>query len=107
MQGSANSPRLAFEYPPERMVCDESSGVGQVAGCHHVPYAFDDFASGGEPQGCAAVEVGNLVGQRSAQLQAQEVREELVVPKPGPFRVEGDNECVRFLELKQRALRAS
>ena len=52
------------------------------------------------------MEVRNLVAQRSAQLEAQEVRQQLVVAKPGALSVERHNKRVGFLQFQQHLLRA-
>ena len=75
--------RLPVEHQPERVVCDQPGGIGPVAGREHVPHGLDDLPVVGEPPRGPAVEVGNLIGQRSAELQAQEIRQQLVVAKPG------------------------
>ena len=52
------------------------------------------------------MEVRNLLGQPSAELQAQEIRQELVVAKPGALGVQRHDERVGVLQLQQRPLRA-
>ena len=59
-----------------------------------------------EPPGGASVQVGNLVGCGSSELEAQEVREQLVVAKPSALRIERDDESVGVLELEQEPLAA-
>ena len=49
----------------------------------------------------SAVEIRDLVGYRSAQVEAQEVFEQLVVTEPFALRIDRDDECVGVLELEQ------
>ena len=80
--------RLPVEHPTERVVSDEAGGIGPVAGREHVPHRLDDLAVVGEPPGGPAVEVGNLVGKSSAELEVQEIRQQVVVAKPRARRVD-------------------
>ena len=68
-------------------------------GLNHVPVVR-------EPLRGAAVQVRNLVGMCSPELQAQEVRQKLVIAKPGALSVQRNDERVRVLELQQHPLRA-
>ena len=67
---------------------------------------FDDLAVISEPVCGLAVEFRNLTGQRSTELQAQEIREKLVVAKPGSLSVERHDEGVGVLQFQQYLLRA-
>jgi hypothetical protein len=53
------------------------------------------------------MELGHLVGERSTQLEAQEVGKQLVVAKPGSLPVQRDDERVRVLQLEQDSLRVA
>ena len=88
------------------MVCDQPGGIGPVAGRERVSHGLDDLPVVGEPPCGPAVEVGNLIGQRSAELQAQEIRQKLVVAKPGALSVERHDERVGVLQFQQHLLRA-
>ena len=52
------------------------------------------------------MQFGYFFGQRTAQLQPQELPEQLVVAKPRPLRVQRHHKRVGVLELQQDPLRA-
>ena len=60
----------------------------------------------GEPLGSGVVQPGNRIGLRPPELQAKEIREQLVVAEPRPLRVEREDEGVRVLKLEQYPLRS-
>src|SRR5207248_11506348 len=61
-----------------------------------------------EPPGGPTMEVRNLIGldKTSAELQAQEIRQEMVIAEPGALGVQRYDERVGVLQLQQRPLRA-
>ena len=88
------------------MIREQPRRVRPVACREHVSHGLDGLPLVSEPPRGPAVEVRNLVGQRSAELQSQEIRQKLVVAKPGALSVERHDERVRFLQFQQHLLRA-
>jgi hypothetical protein len=88
------------------VVCHEPSGIRPVAGREPVSHGVDDLPAVGEPSRGPAVQIRNLRRQGSAKLQVQEVRQQLVVAKPGALSVERDDKCVGFLQFQEHLLRA-
>ena len=88
------------------MVGEQPGRVGPVARRLGVPDGVDHLAMLGEPRGGPPVQRRHLFGQRPAQLQPQEIREQVVVAKPRALGVERDDERVRVLELQQDPFRA-
>ena len=106
LQDCPDCARLPVEHPLERVVRDQPSGIRPVARRDQVPYRIDDLPLVGEPPRGPAVQVRNLLGGRPAKFQAQEVRQELVVPEPGALTVERDDERVGVLQRQQHLLGA-
>ena len=98
--------RLTVERQAERMVGQQPGRVGPVARRLGVPDGLDHLAVLVEPPGGPQVQRRHLLGQRPAQLQPEEIREQVVVAKPGPFGVQGHDKRVRVLELQQDPFRA-
>jgi hypothetical protein len=42
----------------------------------------------------------HLIGQRPAQLQPQQIREQVMVAEPGPLGVQRDHERVRLFQVQ-------
>ena len=61
----------------------------------------------GEPAGGDLVQRGNLIRRCAAQLEVQQLREQLVVAEPGPARVQGDHEGVGVFQVLQRPFSAA
>jgi len=60
----------------------------------------------GEPLGRGVVQLWDGIGLCAPELQAKEIREQLVVAEPRSLRVEREDECIRVLELEQDSLRS-
>src|SRR2546430_1301700 len=97
---------LPVERQTEQVVREEPGCTGPVSGRERVPDGLDDLPVVGEPMGGPAVKIRNLIAQPSADLQAQEIRQKLVVSKPGALSVEGHDERVGILQLQQHLLRS-
>ena len=88
------------------MVSDQPRGIRPVACRERVPHRLDDVPVVSEPPSGSPVEVGNLVGKSSAEFEAQEIRQEMVVAKPRAPGVERHDERVGVLQFQQHLLRA-
>ena len=88
------------------MVGEQPGRVRPVARRLGVPDGVDHLAMLGEPSGGPPVQRRHLFGPRPAQLQPQEIPEQVVVAKPRALGVERDHKRVRVLELQQDPLRA-
>ncbi len=98
--------RLPVEGQAERMVGQQPGRISPVARRLRVPDDVDDLALQGEPSGGSPVQHRYFRGQRPAQLQPQEIREQVVVAKPGPLGVQRFDESVGVLEAQQDPFRA-
>ena len=98
--------RLPVEGQAERMVGEQPGRIMPVAGRLGVPDGLDHVAVLREPPGGPPVQRRHVLGQRPAQLQPEQVREQVVVAEPGPLGVQGHDERVRVLELEQDPFRA-
>ncbi len=98
--------RLPVEGQAERMVGQQPGRVGPVARRLGVPDAVGNLAVLGEPAGGAPVQRGYLFGPRAAQLQPQQIPEQVVVAKPRPPGVQRDHERVGVFETQQGPFRA-
>ena len=91
---------LAVEREAGAVVDEQAGGLRPVPGGLGVPDRLDDVPVLGEParrrRGAA---VRSASGLGPAQLEPQQVGEEVVVAEPGPPGVERDDERVRRLEL--------
>ena len=97
---------LTVERQAEQVVREQPGRIGPVAGRERVSNGLDDLTVISEPRCGLAVEVRNFLRQRSAQFQAQEIRQKLVVAEPRALGVERDDECVGVLECQQHLLTA-
>jgi hypothetical protein len=79
--------RLPVEYPAERVVSDQPGGIRPVACRERVPHRLDNLPVVSEPPRGRAVKIRNLVGKSSAELEAQEIRQQVVVAEPRSFGV--------------------
>ena len=95
---------LPVERQTEQVVCEQRRRVRPVASREQVSHGLDGLAVVREPPGGPTMEVRNLIGQPSAELQAQEIRQEMVVAKPGALGVQRHDERVGVLQLQQRPL---
>ena len=64
-----------------------------------MPNGLDHLAMLGEPGSGPPVQRWYFFGQRTAQLQPQEIPEQVVVAKPRALGVQRHHECVGVLEL--------
>ena len=88
------------------MVGEQPGRIGPVARRLGVPDGVDHLALPDEPSGGPPVQRRYFFGQRPAQLQPQQIREQVVVAEPGPLGVERYDERVRVLEVQQDPFRA-
>ncbi len=88
------------------MVGEQPGRISPVARLLRVPDGIDDLALYGEPAGGAAVQRGHFFGQRAAQLQPQEIRQQAVIAEPGALGVQRFDERVGVFETKQDPFRA-
>ena len=88
------------------MVGQQPGRLGPVARRLRVPDGVDHLALQGEPSGGAPVQPRHFRGQRPAQLQPEQIREQVVVAKPRALGVQRFNERVRVLEFQQDPFRA-
>jgi len=61
----------------------------------------------GEPAGGGLVQRGNLIRRGAAQLEVQQLREQVVVAEPGPALVQRDYEGVGVFQVLQRPFPAA
>jgi hypothetical protein len=97
---------LPIEHHAEGVVGEQPGRVGPVAGRLGMPDGVGHLALPEEPSGGLPVQGRHLFGQRPAQFQPEEVREQVVVAEPGPPGVQRDHERVRVLQVQQDPLRA-
>jgi hypothetical protein len=98
--------RLPVERQAERMVGQQLGRLWPVAGRLGVPDGLGRLAVLGEPPGGAPVQRGYFRRQCTAQLQPEQIGEQVVVAEPGASRVERFDERVRVLQLQQDLFRA-
>ena len=98
--------RLPVERQAERMVGQQPGRLGPVACRLGVPDGVDDLALPDEPAGRAPVQRRHFGGQRPAQLQPEQITEQVVVAEPGALGVERQHERVRVGQGQQHPLRA-
>ena len=99
--------RLPVERQAERMVGEQPGRVGPVARRLGVPDGLDHLALHGEPSGGPPVQRRHFVGQRPAQLQPEQIPEQVVVAEPRALGVQRHDERVRVREFQQDPLRAT
>jgi hypothetical protein len=97
---------LPVEGQAERMVGQQPDRISPVARRLDVPDGLGHLAMLGEPPGGAPVQNRHLFGQRPAQLQPQEIREQVVVAEPRALGVQRFDERVGVLEVEQDPFRA-
>ena len=98
--------RLPVERQAEGMVGQQPGRVRPVARRLGVPDRVDHPALPDEPSGRAPVQRRDLGRQRPAQLQPEQITEQVVVAEPGPLGVERQDERVRVGQREQDPLRA-
>src|ERR1700730_7852397 len=97
---------MAVERQTERMIGEQAGCVRPVASGLRVADGFDWLVVFGEPRRSQSVHLWYFVGHGPSQLQAKNLREELVVSKPRPFRVYRDDKCICILQLEEQLLGA-
>jgi hypothetical protein len=105
-QQHLDSPGLPVEGQAERMVGEQPGRAGPVARRLGVPDGLGHLAVVDEPSGGAPVQRRHVLGQRPAQLQPEQVPEQVVVAEPRALGVEGDHERVRVFQVQQDLFRA-
>jgi hypothetical protein len=98
--------RLPVEGQGERMVGEQPGGVGPVARRLRVPDSVDHLALPDKPLSGPPVQHRYFRRQRPAQLQPQEIRQQVVVAEPGALGVQRFDERVGVLEVQQDPFRA-
>jgi hypothetical protein len=69
-----------------------------------MPDGLDNLAMLGEPSSGAPMQCRHFFGPRPAQLQPQEIRQQVVVAKPRPLGAERHHKRVRVLQFQQDPL---
>src|ERR1700674_4463442 len=97
---------MAVERQTERVIGERAGRVRPVAGGLRVTDRFEWLGGVGEPLRSQSVQLRYFAGHGPAQLQAKNVREELVVSKPRTFRVYRNDKCICILQLEEQLLGA-
>src|SRR4051812_28281136 len=106
LQQRSDAAFLTVQSKAEQMVGEEPGRVDPVAGPKRVSNGLDELTVIGEPRCGLPVQVWHFLSQRSSQLQAEEVREKLVIAEPRPLGVKRNDECICVFEGQQRLLAA-
>ena len=93
--------RLPVEHQAERMVGEQPGRISPVARRLRVPDSVHHLALPEEPSGGPPVQGRHFRGQRPAQLQLQEIRQQVVIAEPHPLRVERHHKRVGVREVQQ------
>ena len=102
MRGGAQ----ALEPEAEPVVRQQAAGQVPVLRGNRVPDPLQREAVRRVPAGRGGVQRGQFGRRAAAQLQLQELGEQLVIAEPGPPRIQRDDERVGLLELLQDPLAA-
>src|ERR1700704_5002179 len=97
---------MAVERQTERMLGEQAGRVRPVASGLRVANRFDWLGVFGEPFRSQSVHPRYFGGHGPAQLQAKNLREELVISKPRTFRVYRHDKRVCILQLEEKLLGA-
>ena len=97
---------LAIEREAERMVGEQPGRGGPVARLLGMPDGVGHLAMPDEPLGGLPVQRRHVFGPPPAQLQPEQIREQVVVAEPRALRVERYDERVRVFEFQQDPFRA-
>ena len=85
------------------MLREEAARVVPRLGSHRMADRLEHVAMGDVPLGGGEVKLGHVLGARAAELQAQEIGQQLVVAERRPRRVDRDDEHVVVLEREKDA----
>ena len=88
------------------MVSQQPGGQAPVLRGLGMPDRLDRVSVPGEPPSSQLVQCCDFPRFGVAQLQLQQVSEEMVIPEPGPRRVQRHHERVRLFQILQHALPA-
>ena len=88
------------------MVGQQPGRLRPVARRLRVPDGLDHLALQGEPSGSLPVQPRHVPGQRPAQLQPEQIPEQVVEAEPRALRVQRDDERVGVLQVQQDPFRA-
>jgi len=97
--------RIPVQRQAERMIGEQPGRVSPVARRLSMPDRLDNLAMLAEPCRGPPVQCRHLIRQRPAQLQPEQIREQVVVAEPRAPRVERDHERVRVLQVQQDPFR--
>src|ERR1039457_3461753 len=98
--------RLAVERQAERMIGEQPGPAGPAARRLSMADGVNNLAVLCEPFGGSPVQLRYFIGQPPAQLQPEEVSEQVVVAEPGALGVERYHERVRVFQAEQDPLGA-
>ena len=87
------------------MLREEAARVVPRLGSLGVADRLEHVAMGDVPLGGGEMKLGDVLGARAAELQPQEIGQQLVVAERRPRRVDRDDEHVVVLEREKEALR--
>ena len=93
--------RLPVQGQAERMVCEQPRRAGPVTRGLSMPDGVSDLAVPDQPLRGEPVQGRQFFGEPAAQLQAEQVSEEVVIPEPGPGRIERYDKRVGVFEIEE------
>src|SRR5229473_3396451 len=76
---------MPVKYQTERVICKQPGRIHPIARRLQMSDRFNRLAVIGKPVRGQSVQLWDFGGRGSPQLQAQQLSEQLVVPKPGTF----------------------
>ena len=88
------------------MVGEQPRRVGPVTRGLSMPDGVNDLAVPDKPLRGEPVQGGQFFGEPPAQLEAEQVSEEVVIPEPRPGRIEGDDKRIGVFEIEEDAFGA-
>ena len=96
---------MPVKYQTERVICKQPRRIHPIARRLQMSDRVNRLAVIGKPVRGQSVQPWDFSGRGSPQLQAQQLSEQLVVPKPGTFGVHGKDERVRVFQVEKHFLR--
>lgn len=107
MEEHRHGPGLAVEGEAEGVVREKPGRLGPVTSGLQMADGVGGVTVVGEPPRGDPVELRDLRGDGTAELQPEQAAEHVVVAEPGTSGVEGQDERVGVLELQQDPFRSS